>query len=140
MDGRIGDHTGHGDLARPASNCGLTSSTIGDPGWHSDTSTGMTTISEMNDRSATTRSTSPPIVSGGGGTDVEALEHDDAWVVADPRVQLAVADVERDHRRAPRCSRQSVKPPVDAPASSAASPATSMSKRRARRRACRRPG
>src|SRR5213592_2872715 len=31
------------------------------------------------------------------GTRVHALEHDDAWVVPDLRVQLAVADVERDH-------------------------------------------
>ena len=49
--------------ARPASNCGLTSSTIGRPGWHSATSEGITTRNEMNDRSPTTMSTRPPICS-----------------------------------------------------------------------------
>ena len=46
---------------RPASNCGFTRSTIGAPGWHSPTSTGITSRNEMNDRSPTTTSTAPPI-------------------------------------------------------------------------------
>ena len=52
-------------------------------------------MSEMNDRSATTRSTARRCV-GGEVADVEALDHHDALVVADARMELAVADVERD--------------------------------------------
>ena len=81
---------------RPASNCGLTSSTIGDPGWHSATSTGMTVTSEMNERSATRTSAGPPISLRCRRLDVGSLEHGHPVVVAQTRVQLTVADVEGD--------------------------------------------
>ncbi len=67
-------------------------------------------------------------VGGGQVPRVDALDHDDARIAAQPPVQLAVADVERDDARAPRCSSTSVKPPVDAPMSSASRPVTSMPK------------
>ena len=57
------------------------------------------------------------------------LEHGDPRVVAELRVQLPVANVERDHPRAPACSRQSVKPPVDAPTSRQSRPSSSTSSR-----------
>ena len=88
-------------------------------------SASSTRVSEMNDRSATTASTTPADRRRCGVADVEPLEHDDPWIAAQPGVQLTVADVERDHLRAPRCSRQSVNPPVDAPASRTRSPVTS---------------
>ena len=44
-------------------------------------------------------------------------------------MQLAPSNVDGHHHAAPRCSRQSVNPPVDAPASRARRPVTSMSKR-----------
>src|SRR6478736_3651124 len=58
---------------------------------------------------------------------VHALEHDHTRIVPYLRVQLPVADVERDH--APRGSSTSLKPPVDAPTSSASSPAGSTPNR-----------
>ena len=68
--------------ARPASNCGLTSRTIGAPGWHSVTSVGMTFVREMNETSATTASTGPPIVAVVADSDVGAFEHRHPSVVA----------------------------------------------------------
>ena len=53
-----------------------------------------TRMTEMNDRSATTRSTSPPIAAAVEVADVEPLEHGHPLVVADLRVQLPVADVD----------------------------------------------
>ena len=50
---------------------------------------------EMNDRSATTRSTAPPIAVAVDVADVEPLEHRHPLIVADLRVQLPMADVER---------------------------------------------
>ncbi len=59
-------------------------------------STGITTVSEMNETSATAASTGPPIVGDGRRADVRPFEHGHPLVVADARVELAVADVEGD--------------------------------------------
>ena len=45
--------------------------------------------------------------------------------LAEPPVQLPVGNVQRHTRAAPRCSRQSVNPPVEAPTSIAGRPASS---------------
>ena len=76
----------------------------------------------MNDTSMVTMSKTPRVGRKRVGRQrarVRPLEHDDARVGAQPPVELAVADVERDDARAPRRSRTSVKPPVEAPMSSA---------------------
>ena len=83
----------------------------------------------MNERSATTRSNRPCVGSGRacGCSAARALR---LGVVTQPRVQLPVADVDRDDlRRAVLAGGSRVKPPVDAPASSARRPSTSMAKR-----------
>ena len=63
-------------------------------------STSITTVSEMNDRSATT---APKGAELGrvDVTQVRPLEHDDTVVGPEPFVELAVPDVERDHRGRP---------------------------------------
>src|SRR6185437_15459209 len=48
----------------PTSNCGFTMGTISADGDAHPTSAGKTVASEMNDRSATTKSTGPPTASG----------------------------------------------------------------------------
>ena len=50
--------------SRPTSNCGLTSSTRSPPGRTRAASFGMTRVSEMKDRSATSRSNGPPRSTG----------------------------------------------------------------------------
>ncbi len=80
--------------ALPASNCGLTSSTSSPCGVHAAISCGSTRMIEMNDRSATTRSTAPPMAVGGQVADVKPLEHGHPLVVADLRVQLPVTDID----------------------------------------------
>ena len=82
---------------------------------------GSTVRSEMNDRSATTRSTGASDQIEVDGPDVGAIDASDPRVVGDP-----FRGAGRSRRRparitsaAPRCSRQSVNPPVDAPASRA---------------------
>ena len=62
------------------------------------------------------------------GARVEAFERTDARIRREPRVELAVADVDRDDGLAPRSSSTSVKPPVEAPTSRQASPAGSRAK------------
>ena len=86
----------------------------------------MIIVREMNETSTTTTSTSPPIASGlvsrmfvrsstrtRGSSRIRGC----SWPWPTSRATT---------RRAPRCSRQSVKPPVDAPTSRATSPSTSM--------------
>ena len=118
--------------ARPASNCGFTSTTMSAPGRaRSPASTGATVTSEMKDRSATRTSKGlTPDVVGHQGPDVGPLPH------LDPRSRHgATGRAGRDPRprprpsRPPRRKRQSVKPPVDAPASRQRRPATSTAKR-----------
>ena len=79
---------------RPASNCGLTRSTIGDPGWHSSASRGITSCKEMNDRSPTTRSTDHRSARRRAVPHVVTLEVGHPGVGAQSFVELAVADVE----------------------------------------------
>ena len=114
----------------PTSNCGFTMGTISASADAQDVSAGSTVASEMNDRSATTRSTGPPIAVGGQFADVGALQHDH------PRVGCAVTTpAGRSRRRprrpraAPRSSRTSVKPPVEAPASRQRRPSTRQAER-----------
>ena len=97
--------------------------------------------SEMKERSATTTVDRGPSAPGSRCGRCAARCTATRGVVAQPRVELPVPDVDGDDRAAPRCSRQSVKPPVDAPASSARS-ARDVDREcdRARRRACRRRG
>ena len=82
--------------ARPASNCGFTSSTIGPPGAQQPTSGASTWVSEMNERSATAASTPATDRRRGRVTDVEVLHRVHPRVVSDPWVELAMADVECD--------------------------------------------
>ena len=58
---------------------------------------GKARMIEMKDRSATTRSTAPPIATAVEVADVESLEDRDPLVVADLRVQLPMTDVEGHH-------------------------------------------
>ena len=117
-----------GTCSRPASNCGFTSTSAR----HGAAASGerrrrARACSEMNETSATTQVGPVRQAAAVEVARVGALEHGHARVGAEPLVQLAVADVERRSRRAaPRCSRQSVKPPVEAPRSSAWAPATSQ--------------
>ncbi len=82
----------------------------------------------MNDTSIVTRSKVGRRAAGRSASSVRALtrsRHDHARIGAQPPVELAVADVERDDARARRArSSTSVKPPVDAPMSSAIAPST----------------
>ena len=84
----------------PASNCGLTSTSACQPGAASASAGGSAVCTEMNETSQVTSC-------GANGSSVEVarvrpLEHGHARVVAEPLVQLPVADVERDHPRARR--------------------------------------
>ena len=72
------------------------------PGLHTATSGAMTSRSEMNDRSPTAPSTTPPISSWVTRPDVLAFQVDDALVGSKSLVQLAVPDVDgHDLGRAP---------------------------------------
>ena len=88
--------------AGPASNCGLTSTTNSASWVATSTSAGSTDRSEMNDRSATTRSGTNGRSAGVQGAHVRAFHHRDARVVADLPRELAVAHVDRDHPRRAR--------------------------------------
>ncbi len=89
--------TPFGVSARPASNCGFTSTSACQPGAASRSAGGSASFTEMNDTSHVTSC-------GANGSSVSerALTRSSTvtrGVVADLRVQLAVADVERDHAR-----------------------------------------
>ena len=109
--------------ARPASNWGFTSRTSSASGVVQRSSAGATVSSEMNERSATASGTGPPMASGSSARTLVRSSTRDARVVCAATTRAA-----RGRRRprrpcaAPRCSRQSVKPPVDAPASRARQP------------------
>ena len=66
------------------------------PGLHTPFNAPITIVSEMNDRSATTMSTGPPVTRGRDVADVRALDVRDPVVGAQPLVQLSVADVDGD--------------------------------------------
>ena len=114
--------------ARPTSNCGLTSAITGAPGLAKCGSAGSTRRSEMNDTSMTTRSTGAGSRSGGAvrmlvRSMICTRGSDATFQSSCPcptSTQVTCA--------APRCSRQSVNPPVDAPTSSAVSPRGSTPK------------
>ena len=59
---------------------------------------------------------------------VDALAHDDARIVAQPPIELPVADVERDDARRAALEQHVGEAPVEAPMSSARRPATSRPK------------
>ena len=90
--------------ARPASNCGLTSATIGPrPSRSTDRIGPRTRPSEMNETSTTARSTGSGSDAAAERPGVDALHRHDARVVPQPLRELAVADVDRvDARRAAR--------------------------------------
>ena len=114
---------------RPASNCGLTSSTRLPVVDVQAARAGATVSSEMKERSATARSTSPP---RSAAVRLRTLQRSRT---------VTRASVRNDHASWPRptstastCAapcwrRQSVKPPVDAPASSARTPSTRTANR-----------
>src|SRR5215207_2709686 len=115
--------------ARPASNCGFTSSTRSPSGAVQRASAGATVTSEMNERSATVRSTAPPRSLGSrwrtlarSRTVTRGSSRSDqaSW----PRPTSTASTC-----TAPAWRRQSVKPPVEAPASRARRPRASTSKR-----------
>ena len=85
--------------SRPASNCGFTSATTSAPRRSSGGTTGRIWRSEMNDTSMMTMSTGPGRSRERQAAGVEVLDDDDARVVAQRPVELAVADVERDDAR-----------------------------------------
>ena len=85
--------------ARPASNCGFTSSTNSASGVVSASRLGATVRSEMNERSATQRSAGGSIAPGLELAHVGALHHRDARVVAQRPRELSAPDVDRDHVR-----------------------------------------
>ena len=87
---------------------------------------GSTSASEMNDTSTVTRSGASGSIAASRWRTLVRSSTTTRGILAQRPGELAVADVDRDHARAPRRSRQSVKPPVDAPTSSATAPATSM--------------
>ena len=84
--------------ARPASNCGFTSSTSGARGAATASMGPSARPRLMNERSATTPSTGPPTSSGVEVADVGALVHRHPIVAPQPLVQLPAADVDGDDR------------------------------------------
>ena len=88
----------------------------------------MITVSEMNETSTTTTSTSPPTVVRRGVADVGPLDDGHPLVAAQPRVQLPVADVEGDHPRGPAREQAVGEPAGRRPDVEHARPATSMPK------------
>src|SRR6266540_2979867 len=113
----------------PASNCGLTSSSRSPPGRVAAARAGSTSRSEMNDRSATVRSTWPPIASA---SRKRTLRPSCTWTRGWLRSRASSCPWPTSTaitRAAPRSSSTSVKPPVDAPASRQRRPATSIPRR-----------
>ena len=91
--------TPFGASARPASNWGLTRTSASHRGVASATAGGRTRVAEMNETSQTISSGAVRQRVQMAG--VHALEDRDAAVRAEPGMQLAVPDVERDHARGP---------------------------------------
>ena len=85
--------------SRPASNCGFTSATTSAPSRRTAATAGRIWRSEMNETSMTTMSTGPGQIGERQMPGVEVLDDDDARIVAQPPVELPVADVERDDAR-----------------------------------------
>ncbi len=115
--------------SRPTSNCGLTRARQSKRGAAQRSTAGSTFVSDMKATSTTIRSGSNGQLTGLHVAGVAALDHRHA-----ARPGAATSAAHRRRRRsattasAPRCSRQSVKPPVEAPTSSARRPAGSTPK------------
>ena len=85
--------------SRPTSNCGLTIARQSNSRRRRSASTaGSTFVSEMNETSITIREGGTGAAASHGPR-VDALDHRDPRIVAQPVVELAVGDVERDHAR-----------------------------------------
>ena len=127
---------------RPASNWGFTSThQVGARPRRRATRAAAPRCSEMNDRSATTRSTGAAEAAGVEVADVGALAHRDPGVGPEPLVELAVADVD-GHDLGGAALQQAVGEPAGRRAG-VEGPARRRRRRRsarARPRACRRPG
>ncbi len=80
----------------PTSNCGFTIGTISASGDAHAVSAGSTVASEMNDRSATTRSTGPPMASAVSVAHVRAFQDVHPLIGPQRPGQLPVADVGGD--------------------------------------------
>ena len=115
--------------ARPASNCGFTRSTRSPSGRVQRASAGATVSSEMNDRSATARSTGPPRSSGSRRADVGALQHGHARVVAQRPCELPAPDVDRVDVRGARLEQAVGEPAGGRAGVEGPTPATSTAKR-----------
>ena len=89
--------TPFGTSARPASNCGFTSTSARQPGAASASAGGSASL--HRDERHVARDELRRERQLGERARVHALENRDARVVADLRVELPVADVERDHPR-----------------------------------------
>ena len=114
--------------AGPASNWGLTRATTAPPGFTRLRTAGRTNSSEMNDRSSVTRSTVSPRSSG---LRKRALVRSRTTTRGSWRRRRSNCPRPTSTawtRRAPRCRRQSVNPPVEAPRSAATRPSGRMSK------------
>ena len=109
--------------ARPTSNCGFTSAITGAPGLPNAGSTGSTSRSEMNETSMTIRSTRSGSRSGGASRMFTRSSTRTRASEAIFQSSCPCPTSTQVTRAAPRCSRQSVNPPVEAPTSSAARPA-----------------
>ena len=82
--------------ARPASNCGFTSATTSAPSRSSGGTLGKMCRNEMNDTSMVTMSNECWQVRRLERPRIRALDDDDAGIVAQAPIELAVADVEGD--------------------------------------------
>ena len=83
--------------SRPSSNWGLTIASISPPGARQSSTAGRILASEMKETSTVARSRREGQVGGLELAGVEPLDHVDPRVLAQPPVELAVGDVERDH-------------------------------------------
>ena len=118
---------------RPASNCGFTSATTSAPA-REQRRQRRQDLPQRDERDVDDdESTGPRQIGRRQVARVEALDDDDARVVAQPSSRAGRGRRRAPPRvRAPRCSRTSVKPPVEAPMSSASRPATASRRCRAR--------
>src|SRR5690606_7480764 len=109
---------------RPTSNCGLTSSSRSPSGAVQAARAGSTSRREMNDRSATVRSTWPPMRSGVRSRTLVRSRTRTRGSVRNDQASCPYPTSTATTSAAPARSRTSVKPPVDAPASRQRRPAT----------------
>ena len=114
---------------RPASNCGLISNTASAPSAATPASAGATSRREMNDRSATTRSTGSPTSARVRWRALRRSRTVTRGSLRSDQASWPVPTSTATTEAAPCCRRQSVNPPVEAPASSARRPATSTANR-----------